>query len=35
MGGFIAVFIGVLIAGEDGGESGCPIAFQTASEDRG
>ena len=35
MGGFAAVFIGVLIAGEDDGESGCTIAFRTANEDRG
>ena len=35
MGGFTAVFIGVLIAGEDGGENGCTIAFRTASEERG
>jgi hypothetical protein len=35
MSGFIAVFIGVLTVGEDGGESGCPIAIQTASEERG
>ena len=35
MGGFAAVFIGVLVAGEDDGESGCPIEFRTANEARG
>jgi hypothetical protein len=35
MGGFAAVFIGVLIAGEDDGEGDCTIAFRTANEARG
>ena len=35
MGGFTAVFIGVLLVGEDGGENACTIAFRTASDERG
>lgn len=34
MGAFTAVFIGILILGEDGGENGCTIAFRTAREAR-
>ena len=35
MGGFTAVFIGVLISGEDGGENARTIAFRTATDERG
>ncbi len=35
MGGFTAVFIGIFIVGEDGGENARTIAFRKAREARG